>query len=43
VSIEQYAEATIGNREFFVNKPHSCSAIDVNGGTVHRGNRRRSD
>ena len=22
VSIDQYAEATLGNREFFLNKPH---------------------
>jgi hypothetical protein len=43
VSIDKYAEAATGNREYFLNKPHSCSAIDVNRGTVHRGNSHRSD
>ena len=31
VSIDQYAEAATGNREFFLNKPHSS------GGDVRRG------
>ena len=33
VAIDQYAEAALGNREFFLNKPHSiggsCKAGDV--------------
>jgi len=43
VSIDQYAEAATGNREYFLNESHRCSAIDVNGGAVHRGNRRWCD
>ena len=31
VAIDQYAEAALGNREFFLNKPHSTqtTAVDI--------------
>ncbi|EJN11081.1 hypothetical protein PMI42_05600 [Bradyrhizobium sp. YR681] len=32
VAIDQYAEAALGNREFFLNKPHSIGASRRNGG-----------
>jgi hypothetical protein len=31
VAIDQYAEAALGNREFFLNKPHSIGGGRRNG------------
>jgi hypothetical protein len=31
VAIDQYAEAALGNREFFLNKPHSIGGSRNNG------------